>query len=807
VTTDVFQGVRALRRAPAFTIGAIATLALAIGANAAIFSAVRGVLLRQLPFREPDRVFWVWSDQAGRDRGPFNVPDFADYQDQNRTLRGLAGFFAASLNLGDGDSTERLQGIRATADAFEVLGVRAGLGRLLRRDDEQPGREHVVVLGRSLWQRRFGAADDVVGRGIRLDGESYTVVGVLPEEFAMPIREVDFAVPFVLSTDPRRQARNSVNFVIGVARLRDGVSRSQAEAELTSIARRLQQQFPVENARKRGVRLVGSLDGIVGSFRAMLVALQGGVLSVLGIACANLANLVLSRAAARRKETAVRIALGAPRWRVARQVLVETLLLSAAGGALGLLLAHSGVALLLRMAPTDLPRIDAIRVDLGVIAYTLLLAAGGGIAFGAIPALVSARMDPNAALRSGGRGATGGARGIRSALVACEVGLAFVLLVVVGLFGKSFAQVQGRAPGFESAGVLSARLALPSGRYDDREAIVRFQRTLEQGLAELPTVTRVGSVSVLPLSGLSVRIPFGVDGHPVERQDVPVAQLRFASPGYFEAMGIPLLRGRTFSEHDTEHTAPVAVVSESLARKWLAVNGGPIGTRLLADDNDREPRGVEVVGVVGDIRQMALDSDPTLDIYLPYPQIHPDTVGLAAGNMFLVARSTGQPMALAAALSREIRRVDADVAAANVRPLDSYLAGSLAPRRFSLVLLSVFGGAALLLALAGIHAVISYSVAQRAREIAIRMALGALAADVQRLVLAQGLRHAALGMAVAAPVALAVAHGLGASLADVAPADPATFAGVALALAAGTVLACAVPAVRAGRARELPTEE
>lgn len=804
--SDVRHGLRALARTPTFTLGAIATLALAIGANSAIFSVVRGVLLRQLPFRDAERVFWIWSDQPGRDRSPFNVPDFADYRDQNRSLQGLGGYFGTSVNLSDSDSTERLQGIRATGNAFEVLGLQAHLGRLLRPDDDRPGQERVVVLGRALWESRFGADAGVVGRSIRLDGESYTIVGVLPSGLALPIREVDFAIPFVVDADPRRHGRNSVNFVLGVGRLRDGVSMAQAEAELTSIAGRLQQLFPVENARKRGVRLVPSLDGVVGSFRTALVALLGGVLSVLLIACANLANLVLSRANARRRETAVRLALGSSRRRVVRQVLIETTLLSGAGGALGLVLAYGGMAGLLRLAPTDLPRIDGIRLDFPVVAYTMAVSVFAGVAFGVLPALGAARLDANDALRAGGRGATGGAGGVRDALVSCEIGLAFVLLIVASLFGKSFARVQDVKPGFDAAHVLSARLALPAGRYGDREAIVRFQEALQQRLASLPAVSHVGTVSLLPLCGLSVRIPFSVEGHPVDRQQVPVAQYRFVSTGYFEAMRIPVLRGRNFSEHDTGETEPVAVVSESLAARWLSA-ADPVGARLLLDDNDGDSRPVQVVGVVGNVRQMTLDGDATLDIYLPYPQIHADTVGLAAGNMFLVMRTSGEPMALAKPLAAELRRVDADVAAAGVRPLARYLAGSLAPRRFSLVLLSVFGGAALVLALAGLYAVISYSLSQRAREIAIRMALGATPRDIQLLVLGQGMWSAALGVLLAVPVALGATWTLGTMLFGVAATDVGTYLEVALVLLGVAALASAVPATRAGRSRALPTDE
>jgi putative ABC transport system permease protein len=427
--------------------------------------------------------------------------------------------------------------------------------------------------------------------------------------------------------------------------------------------------------------------------------------------------------------------------------------------------------------------------------------------FGVLPAFGAATLDANEALRASGRGSTRGAPGVRDALVACEVALAFVLLIVVGLFGKSFAKVQAVTPGFATDHVLSARLALPPGRYHDRETIVRFQTILQERLSTLPTVSHAGSVSLLPLCGSSARVPFSVEGQPIDRQRIPSAQFRLVSAGYFEAMRIPLLRGRRFSNRDTDQTAPVAVVSETLAAQWLTASGDPIGMRLLVDDNDEGPRSIEVVGVVGNVRQMTLDGDPTLDLYLPYPQIHADTVGLAAGNMFLVIRTTGEAMAVARSLAQELLQVDPDVAAANVRPLESYLAGSVAPRRFSLVLLSVFGGAALVLAGAGLYAVVSYSVIQRAREMAIRIALGAQSTDIQRLVVGQGLRFATVGVVVAIPIALAVTRALGTVLFAVAPTDPATFAEVALAILFVAVVACAVPAARASRLRASPLDE
>jgi putative ABC transport system permease protein len=748
-------------------------------------------------------VFWIWSDQPGRDRTPFNVPDFADYGDQNQTLDSLAGFFAFSGNLSDDGSAERVQGIRATANLFELLGAHAIAGRVLRPSDEQPGEDHVVVLTDTLWKRRFGGDAGIVGQSIRLNSESYTVVGVLAPHFVTPVRDVEFAIPFVANRDPRRNARNSLNFIIGVGRLRAGVSKAQAEGDMTAVAHRLQQRYPVENARKMGVRMVPLLDGIVGSFRTALLAIFAAVGAVLLIACANLANLMLTRAAARRKEIAVRLALGSSRARLIQQCLTETLVLGLAGGGLGLLLAQWGVAALMLLVPADLPRATEVQLDAPVLLFSIAVSMVTGILFGVVPAFAAARVDLRDALHGSSRGSTAGGQRVRGVLVACEVALAFVLLIVAGMFGKSFANVQAVAPGFDAAGTVSARLSLPEQRFDTRDAIVGFQRALQQRLASLPMVTNSAAISLLPLSGLRSSVPFTVEGRPIERERIPSAQFRLVSAGYFEAMRIPLVRGRTFLERDTDTTQPVAVINEALASQWLK-GIDPIGARLLVDDNDGPPRPVEIVGLVGNVKQIALDADPTWDLYLTYPQIHADTVGGAAANMFWVVRTTGDPMSLVASLTREIRRVDPEVAASQVRPLASYLSGAVAPRRFNLLLLSMFGGAALALAVTGIYAVISYGVSQRAREIGIRVALGARRADIVRLVIGQGARFTAIGLLGGTPLAMGATRLLSTMLFGLSANDATTFLQVAATIAGAAVIACAVPAWRGMRIVSVP---
>jgi predicted permease len=795
---DVRYGLRALRKTPAFTCGAVVTIALTVGATTAIFSVVYHVLLRQLPYRDVERVFWIWSDQPGRDRTPFNVPDFIDYRDSTRTLAGFAGFFAASANLSDEAAAERVQGLRATGNLFDVLGAEPRIGRLLQPADERPGAEQVVVLAERFWIRRFGGDRALVGSTIRLNSENYRVVGVLTAGFAVPVRDVDFVLPFAADQDPRRGARNSVNFIIGVGRLGERKSLPQASSELTAIARQLQRQFPVENARKRGVRMVPVIDGIVGPFRTALVTLFAAVGAVSLIACANLANLMLIRATSRRKNVAVQLALGSSRLAVVRQVLVEALLLGLSGGIAGVVVARWGVRGLMALAPTALPRSGEVRVDVSVLMFSLTVSLLTAVLFGVIPALASANVDVRESLAGSSRHTTGGGERVRGVLVSSEVALAVVLLIIVTMLAKSFANVQAITPGFDATRVLSARLTLPITRFNKRDAIVAFQRALAQRLSSFPTVTNAGAITLLPLSGLLSRVPFTVEGRTVERERVPFAQFRIVSSGYFEAAGIALERGRTFSARDTERTRPVAVVNEELASRWL--DGlEPIGARLLIDDNDGPPRPVEVIGVVGNVQQVALDGEPTWDLYLTYPQIHPDTVGAAAANMFWIVRTTDDPMNLANDLAREVRRIDPDVVASQIRPMDHYLSDAVAPRRFSLSLMAVFAVAALALALTGVYAVVLYSVSQRAREIGIRIALGASRSSILRSLMGRGMRFILIGVGLGIAMAIGATRLVSTMLFGVAATDVVTFGQVAVVVAVVSGIACAVPTARLGR--------
>jgi putative ABC transport system permease protein len=587
-----------------------------------------------------------------------------------------------------------------------------------------------------------------------------------------------------------------LNFVHGVGRLADGTSTAEAVRELNAIARRLQTQFPVENARKRGIRFVPALDGIVGPFRTALLTIFASVAAVLLIACANLANLMLTRGASRRKDWAVRLALGASRTAVVRSVLIEALVVALAGGALGILFTRWGVAALVALAPAQLPRASGIEVDVPVLLFSLAVSSFTGLLFGVAPAWSAGRVDVRAALQSSGRGATGHAR-TRGVLVSTEVAVAVALLVTMAMLAKSFAHVQAVAPGFEAAHALTARLTLPAQRFATPDAIITFQRTLQDRLARLPGGDRVGAISILPLSGSLARVPFTVEGRPIERERVPLAQFRMISPGYFDAAGIPVTRGRSFSDADTASTRPVAIVSQALADRWLA-GKDPIGARLLIDDNNTGPRAVDIVGVVGNVQQVALDEPATWDLYIAYAQIHRDSVGLAAGNMFWVVHTPGDPANLEAAIAREVRRLDPDVVASPIVPASWYLDGAVAPRRFSLAMVVIFAAAALALAVTGIYAVVAYGVSQRARELAIRQALGATRAAILRLIVGQGATFVAVGLAAGLAIASGTTRLIGALLFGVAASDVVTFGQVAALVAAISLAACAVPAMRVG---------
>lgn len=797
---DLRYAFRMLRRDPGFAVITVLVLAIGIGANTALFTVVNAVLLRQLPFREPDNLIRIWSSRPDMAKGPFSLPDFLDYREQNRSFERLSAFGNWNVNLtGQGDA-ERLAGLRVSADFFSLLGVDAAFGRTLLAEDDRPGAPRVVVMTYGLWQRRFGADRNVVGRNILLNGESFTVVGVLPPQFFFPVREVELACPLSPMTDPWRLNRESTSFLRLVGRLKPGVTEAQAQQDMSDVARRLMAQYPKSNARKGVVVVAPFADELVGGFRLALWTLQAAVGVVLLIACANLANLMLARGVSRGRESAIRAALGAGRARLLRQSLTENLLLSLLGGGLGLVFAHWAVPGLLALSPANLPRAQEATLDGSVLAFTLGLSVLSALLFGLFPALATARLNLNKQLNEG-RSASEGVRSHRlgNALVVTEVALSLMLLTATGLLLRSFARLQAIEPGFESSNVLTLRMSLPRARYANPDATTRFYEQVLPKMEALPGVVSASASSVIPLNGQLATVDFTVAGRPpIEEKDVPAAQYRMVGPGFFHTMGIPFRQGSAFTDRDTATSTPVAIVNETLARKFFP-NGNPIGERLEIDDVAGGTRAVEIIGVVGDVRHYGLDAAATYDIYIPWRQVQKSAVVWLANNQYWILRTAGDPMALAETARRQIQAVDPDVAASAIRSLDDYVSASVAPRRFNLQLLAIFAGAALLLASGGIYGVISYSVSRRTHEIGLRMTLGARPADILRLVVAQAMAPAAMGVVLGVAGSLAVSRLLTGLLFQVSATDPATYAAVACVLSGVAVLAAYLPARRATR--------
>ena len=796
---DMRYSLRVLLRKPGFTITVIITLALGIGANTAIFSVVNAVLLRELPFKNADEVMWVWSTRTDRDKAPFTVPDFTDYRDQNQTLEQIAAFCNVGVNLTGSEKTERLQAMRVSANLFQLLGVDAGAGRLFVPEDDDPARKPVAVLSFESWQKRFGGDTQVVGKELNLDGESYTVVGVLPSHFTLPDREAELAIPLRPLTDPLRDLRSSTNFLRAVARLKPGVTRQQAEADLTSIVGRQRQQFGDPYLKKTGVRLVPIYEEMVGNVRTALWVLLGAVGMVLLIACSNLAALSLARASARHREMSIRKALGATSARLVRQLLVENLFLTFVGGSAGFLLAVWGVKLLLALSPMRLPRDNEIGVDLRVLAFAAAASVLAAVISGVLPALQAAGTEIRTGLLGGaarGAGDAASKNRSRSFVVVAEVSLSFVLLIAAGLLIRSFISAQAVDPGFDAENVLTARLSLPKSNYKDRAALALFCDKLSAQLRTLPGVEAAGAATLLPMGpGMHV-IPFNPKGQGSSKGDSYIAQYRLVTPDYFRAMKIPLRAGRAFDDHDQADVAPVAIVNETLARRFFP-NGDAVGAQIRVDDNNTGPRPVEIVGVVGDVKHVSLEDKPTIDIYLAIAQVPEDGVRSVTNNQYWILRSHMDAQSLEAAMRRELRSVDPDVASASILPMENYMSDAIAPRRFNLRLLTIFSIAALVLAATGVYGLISYSVSQRTPEIGIRLALGATRRNIFRIVLGQGLRLVLVGLALGLAGAFALTRFIRSLMFGVTPGDPLTFVAVSAVLIVITLAAGALPALRA----------
>jgi putative ABC transport system permease protein len=797
---DFRFALRQLRKSPAFSLVAVLTLALGIGANVAIFSVVNAVLLRPFAFTQPEKLLWIWAQRAETSRGNFTLPEFCDYRDQNTLFEGLAAIGSYNANLVDQSEAERVQGVRLSANIFQILGVQPVLGRVLDSADDRPEAPAVALISHGLWARRYGKQSTIIGTNVTLNGEPRTIVGVLPPDFVLPNLDTDVAVPLQPDADPRRSVRTSVNFLRFVGRIKPGVSMEQARAELDSIRQNLRRQYPDAYAGKIGVVTVPLTEEIVGNSRSMLVTILGAVAALLLIACVNLAGMSLARAAARQRELAMRSALGATRNHLIRLLLAESALLAIAGGGLGLLLATWGSGALVSFVPADLPRIHDLGIDVRVLIFTagsILLATG---VCGLAPAWLLSRTDLRDALASGGRGSPGGSTQsrLRSGLVAGQVGLALVLLASAGLFLRSFALLAKENPGFDARNVLTVRLSLPALGYPDRAALVRLYERLLPRLNALPGVESAGFVSLLPLSPGHFSIPFTVaDRPPATGDETPAANFRIITPGYFSSMRIPLRSGRNFTEEDTGDRPPVAIISAPLAQKFFS-DRSPLGQRLLLDDTDGPPRPVEIVGVVGQVKQDKLEIPATFDIYLPLPQVPKESVPILRNYSFWVVRTSMPPAALESSVRNEIRGLDANVPA-SLRIMEQVLASVLATRRFSLLLVALFAATALLVAAAGLYAVIAYGIAQRIREIGLRLALGATRAQVLRMILTEGFRLVCVGIGLGFVATLALMKLISSQLYGVSARDPLSLILVTALLAIISLLACLMAAQRALR--------
>jgi predicted permease len=800
---DLRYGARILLKKPGFTAVAILTLALGIGANTAIFSLVNSVLLRQLSFRNPTQLVWIWATRTDRDKAYYSIPNFIDTRERNQTLAQIAAFTPWGANLTGAGEPERWQGVRVSAHIFQMLGVEAAAGRLLVPEDDRPDNPRVVVLSNRLWQRRFGGAPGVIGQSLTLNGDTYTVVGALPPNFVIPNAEIDMAIPLRMESDVRRGQRQ-FNLLRLLARLKDGATVAGARADLARVTAGLRAEYPDDNAKLTAPNVLPLLEEVVGGYRTALWVLLGAIGMVLLMACANLAGLLLARATARRREIAVRMALGATRWRLMRQMLTESLMLAIIGGALGLLLAVGARSSLLALSPSDLPRAGEVGLDFRILLFTFMLSLLAGIVFGLAPAWQSTRTDLNTTLKEGGRSDSGGAsHRLRGVLVATEIALALTLLIGVGLLIKSFARLQEVDPGFEARNLMAARLSLPASRYSQPELLKVFYERLAERLSEVSGVEAVGAVNVLPISGQIARTEFTIDGRPpLTPTETPAAQNRWISPGYFHTMGIPLKQGREFTDADHERAALVVVIDETMAqRHWPQRR--PLGERLLIAFGGEPARNFEIVGVVGNVKHESLSEEPAATFYVPLAQAPKSVVSVLAGSLNVVVRGAPNGFkdaeALAYTVRRETQGVDPEVPASNIRAMDQFLDRALAAQRFNLWLLTVFAGAALLIAAAGLYGVMAYSVNQRAREIGLRMALGAQPRDVLRLIVGQGMKLAMLGVAVGLAAALALTRLMTRLLFGVSASDPATFALIVLLLTAVALLACYLPARRATR--------
>jgi len=799
---DIRYGLRVLLKSPGFSAVAIITLALGIGGNTAMFSIVHSVLLKPLPFPNSERLISVNETDSRRPGLPdtFSYPDFFDYRAQNRTFEGMATYRDASFNLTGVGQPQHLDGQVVSSDFFSVLGVKPALGRGFRREEEQAGR-WVVVVSHQLWQSKFGSDPNIVGRTITLDNRSYTVIGVAPAGFEFP---VEYPAPqlwgsMARDADPgggtpaTAPENRGAHFLSVIGRLKPGVTLAQAQTETDLIARRLAHQYPDSNTRRAVTVLIPQLQRMVGNVRSALLVLLAAVGFVLLIACANVANLLLAQASKRQREITVRAALGAPRRRLVRQLLTESLLLGVAGGGLGLGLASWILVAIVHFESGNIPRLEHEGLNLIVLAFTALVSIVASLLFGLAPAWQTARTDLAETLREGGRGAAGAAHSnrLRSGLVIAETAIGVVLLVGAGLLLRSFQQLIRVDPHFNPHYLLALDVNLPSSRYNDQQTVLFYDQLLAK-LRALPGVDAASAAWPLPFSGNDATISFEIQGRPSPPGQHPFAALAVVSPGYFHTLGIALLRGREFNLRDDAKSPPVVIVSQNFARQYFP-NQNPIGQHMRPGIGDEKAPMREIVGVVADIKHDSLSDDFDPRYYLPYSQ------GMFGPQPSIVLRSAGNPVAQLDAVSNAIHGMDKELAVFNVHTMDEMMSNSANQPRFNAFLFSLFAAVALLLTAIGLYGVMAYSVAQKTHEMGIRMALGADPSDLLRMVLQRAVVLVGAGLGVGIAIGLGVTRFLASMLFAVHPLDWPTYAAVAAVLMGVGLLAGYVPARRASR--------
>ncbi|HKA22286.1 MAG TPA: ABC transporter permease [Blastocatellia bacterium] len=798
---DIKYGVRKLLKDRSFTAVAVFALSLGIGANSAIFSVVNSVVLRPLPYKDSDRLVTIYSSlrQTGLEKIVVSAPELADFREQNNCFDQVAAYDFQGVNVTGGDEPERIRASLLSPNLLPVLGINPIIGRGFAPDEDQPGQSQVTVLSYSIWQRRFAGEPNVIGKTLDIDGKSIEVIGVMPFDFRFPDPDTELYLPLTIDPELLTENNRGSHFLNVVARLKPGVSIDRAQADMNTIAQRMSIEHSSTYRTGYGASVIAMRDDIVGEVRPTLLILLGAVGFVLLIACANVANLLLARGVARQKEVAVRTALGATRVRLIRQLLTESTILAIIAGGLGLLLALWGVEFLVSLSPASIPRLNEISLDARVVAVTMSVSLLTGLLFGLAPAMQFSKPDLNETLKDVGRNSTDGRQRqrLRGLLVISELALSVVLLIGAGLMIRSFIRVQVADPGFNAENLLTMRLSLPRSKYPDFNRQTRFFQDLIERIQAQPGVQSTATINVLPLSGSTADRSFKIEGRNViQGEPGPDEELRFISSGYFSTMGIPLLRGRAFTQRDNSESPRVAIVNQALADRYWSRDA--IGKRIAYSGlGEGKPNWCEIIGVAGNVKHLGPDIPAKPEVYLPFLQPLFSTATSTIGPMYLVTRTATQPEALTGAVRGAIESVDSNQPVSNVRTMAQRISTALAQRRFNMLLLGIFAGVALLLASIGIYGVMSFAVTQRTRELGIRMALGASASDVLRLVLGQGLALTLIGVAGGLAASFVLTSLINSLLYEVSATDSLTFAAVSVILIIVSTGACFVPAVRA----------